>query len=108
MACVLSFLFMKVTFIGFGVLLTLMLQWIPAVNPITTIFLVGPYRRKVFGMCRRRKWAVDALDSNAHSITNTGTRLATRLPPRTSNLAGRSTSSRALTFSGCQPDLSQI
>ncbi|KAH7716222.1 7TM GPCR protein [Aphelenchoides avenae] len=69
MALILSFLFLKVQWIGFGVFITLMLQWIPAVNPITTIFLVGQYRRKLFSStCLSRKIA-DVL--NNHSTAST-------------------------------------
>ncbi|KAH7702615.1 hypothetical protein AAVH_30227, partial [Aphelenchoides avenae] len=42
-------IFLSVKYVGAGMVMTILLQWIPGVNPITTIFLVGPYRREVFG-----------------------------------------------------------
>ncbi|KAH7716223.1 7TM GPCR protein [Aphelenchoides avenae] len=72
MAFILSFLFLKVTFVGYGVLISVMMQWIPAVNPITTIFLVGPYRRKLFGKLLRRKGAVDPSFTNLAVSVTTG------------------------------------
>lgn len=31
-----SFLFLKIRFIGFGVLMSVFLQWIPGINPVRT------------------------------------------------------------------------
>ncbi|KAH7696491.1 hypothetical protein AAVH_36436, partial [Aphelenchoides avenae] len=60
-------LFFKVKYAGAGLVITLLLQYIPSVNPITTIVLVGPYRRKLFGNLCQRGWSVDAASSTAHS-----------------------------------------
>ncbi|KAH7715480.1 hypothetical protein AAVH_17120 [Aphelenchoides avenae] len=49
-----SFLLLRVQYVGFGVLIAIAFEWVPAVNPVTTIFMVGPYRRQFFGyFCKK-------------------------------------------------------
>ncbi|KAH7714991.1 7TM GPCR protein [Aphelenchoides avenae] len=40
----LMFLFLRVQWVGFGNIVAICVEWVPAVNPATTIFLVGSYR----------------------------------------------------------------
>ncbi|KAH7680204.1 hypothetical protein AAVH_41425 [Aphelenchoides avenae] len=54
-----SFLLLKVQYVGFGILIAIAFEWIPAVNPVTTIFMVGPYRRQFFGYFCKKLARVD-------------------------------------------------
>ncbi|KAH7693795.1 hypothetical protein AAVH_39165, partial [Aphelenchoides avenae] len=73
-----ALLFLKVKFVVFGVLINIALQWIPAVNPLTTMLLVGPYRRQIFGkMCAKIQVAgatITAADSGLRTSDVTGPR----------------------------------
>ncbi|KAH7724991.1 Protein SRJ-14 [Aphelenchoides avenae] len=46
-AIFMMFLFFRWTIVGSGLVLTMIMAWIPIINPITKILLVGPYRRRV-------------------------------------------------------------
>ncbi|KAH7687911.1 hypothetical protein AAVH_40536 [Aphelenchoides avenae] len=48
-------LIFRVRWVGFGVVIAIFLEWVPAVNPMTTILLVGPYRRQLMGLVSRKK-----------------------------------------------------
>ncbi|KAH7710824.1 hypothetical protein AAVH_21878 [Aphelenchoides avenae] len=72
---IMTLLFLNARYVGFGNLIALVLQWIPAVNPITTIFLVGPYREKVFG----KLWPSFARRSAVGDMSRTNLSFATSL-----------------------------
>ncbi|KAH7701319.1 hypothetical protein AAVH_31550, partial [Aphelenchoides avenae] len=42
-------LILRVRFVGLGIFVGIVVTWIPTVNPVTTILLVGPYRTELFG-----------------------------------------------------------
>ncbi|KAI1700037.1 hypothetical protein Ddc_18297 [Ditylenchus destructor] len=48
-----SALIFDINIVGFGIIMTMIIVWIPVTNPVVTILLVGPYRRAVFGWMRR-------------------------------------------------------
>ncbi|KAH7723737.1 7TM GPCR protein [Aphelenchoides avenae] len=102
-ACVMPFVFLNVKYVGCGVVIAIFMQWIPIVNPVTTILLVGPYRRKFLAPLYRRISSVDALGSSNQSAgqqNESGPSLAmtqSSLERRTSNAP-----------SGPQPESSHI
>ncbi|KAH7719269.1 hypothetical protein AAVH_13241, partial [Aphelenchoides avenae] len=67
-ASIMPLVFLNVKYVGFGVLIIIFFQWIPIVNPVTTIFLVGPYRRQIFGPFCRRVRPADTSKSAAYSV----------------------------------------
>ncbi|KAH7687751.1 hypothetical protein AAVH_40698 [Aphelenchoides avenae] len=50
----LVFLFLRVQWVGFGMIIAISIEWVPAVNPATTIFLVGSYRKALVHQVTRR------------------------------------------------------
>ncbi|KAH7701223.1 7TM GPCR protein [Aphelenchoides avenae] len=67
-----TILLFDITFVGFGICVICMFAWVPILNPVTTILLVGPYRRAVFGnLLESKKWAKHR--NSVHTIShNTG------------------------------------
>ncbi|KAH7721263.1 7TM GPCR protein [Aphelenchoides avenae] len=50
--CIFTMLFLEVSAVGYGTVLTMIHVWVPLLNPLTTLLLVRPYRRAIFGRLR--------------------------------------------------------
>ncbi|KAH7724234.1 Protein Y9C9A.5 [Aphelenchoides avenae] len=75
-------LILRVQYVGFGILMIIIVTWIPTVNPMTTIILVGPYRNALFGRFRVRKnnYATDKSNSIG-DMTNAAFSMPSQYPP---------------------------
>ncbi|KAH7716231.1 CBN-SRJ-11 protein [Aphelenchoides avenae] len=89
MSFVILFLYMKVKFIGWGVAMSMALSWMPAAKPLTTILLVGPYRRKLFGKLVRSK---KVGSTSAGELSSVGDhRRSSQIPVSVPNISGTTT-----------------
>ncbi|KAI1701799.1 serpentine type 7TM GPCR chemoreceptor str domain-containing protein [Ditylenchus destructor] len=68
--CLTSALLFDVNIVGLGIIMTMILVWIPVLNPIVTILLVGPYRREVFRWIKRFRIKRRVTDTQHDSSQN--------------------------------------